>query len=116
MRTDRLWDCRYLALHWRHYTLLLLVVLVAWSPQVLSTLGLVNMSLSNLAAFTISIIGNLNYPTFMFVFFKHIGPWMRRRWGVANTFRIWEFLVGAVWQGQTLAFWVGRQFLRIIIK
>ena len=106
MRTDRLWDCQYLSLHWRHYGLLLLLVLVAWSPQVLSTLGLVNMNLSNLAAFTISIIGNLYYPTFMFVFFKHIGPWMRRRWGVANTFRIWEFLVGAAWQGQTLAFWV----------
>ena len=30
---------------------------------------------------------------------------------VANTLRLWEFYVSLAWQGQTIAFWVGEQFV-----
>ena len=40
VRTDRLWDPVYLARHYRHYGLLLLFALAAWSPQVLDTVHL----------------------------------------------------------------------------
>ena len=106
VRTDRLWDPLYLSRHWRHYGLLLLFALVACSPQVLDTLSVVSLSLDNVTAFIICLLGNLYYFTSISVFFKHIGPWMRGRWGVANTLRFWEFYVSLAWQGQTLAFWV----------
>ena len=110
VRTDRLWDPLYLSRHWRHYGLLLLFALGAWSPQVLDTLGVVSLSLDNVTAFIICLLGNLYYFTSISVFFRHIGPWLRRRWGVANTLRFWEFYVSLAWQGQTLAFWVIKQY------
>merc|ERR1712110_411588 len=105
VRTDRLWDPVYLARHYRHYGLLLLFALLAWSPQVLDTLGVVSFSLDNVTAFIICVAGNLYYFTSISVFFRHVGPWLRRRWGVANTLRFWEFYVSLAWQGQTIAFW-----------
>ena len=111
MRTDRLWDRHYLSRHSQHYGLLLLFALAAWSPQVLDTIGVVSLSLDNGTAFVICLLGNLYYFTSISVFFRHIGPWLRRRWGVANTLRLWEFYVSLAWQGQTIAFWVSGQFL-----
>ena len=107
VRTDRLWDRLYMKRHSQHYSLLLLFALLAWSPQVLDTLGLISLNLDNVTAFIICLLGNLYYFTSISVFFRHIGPWLRRRWGVTNTLRFWEFYVSLGWQGQTIAFWVG---------
>ena len=76
--------------HGTHYGLLLLFALAAWSPQVLDTLGVVSFILDNVTAFIICVLGNLYYFSSISVFFKHIGPWLRRRWGVANTLRFWD--------------------------
>ena len=53
----------------------------------LDTLGVVSLRLDNVTAFIICVLGNLYYFTSISVFFKHIGPRLRRRWGVANTLR-----------------------------
>ena len=79
VRTDRLWDPVYLSRHGRHYGLLLMFSLAAWSPQVLDTLGVVSFILDNVTAFIICVLGNLYYFISISMFFKHIGPWLRRR-------------------------------------
>ena len=113
MRTDRLCDVNYLSHHWLHYSCMLVFALTAWCPQVLDTLGSLDLvtpglfHLDNTTAFTISIVGNLYYFVSITLFFTVIGPILRKRIGVAKTLRFWEFYVSLGWQGQTLAFWVG---------
>ena len=92
VRTDRLWDPVYLSKHGTHYGLLLMFALAAWSPQVLDTLGVVSFILDNVTAFIICVLGNLYYFISISMFFKHIGPWLRRRWGVANTLRFRDIM------------------------
>jgi len=112
VRTDRLSDKPYLRSHWCHYGGMLLLALAAWSPQVIDTLGSYGLvkegifRVSHVWAFSFCTFGLFYYILSISFFFKCLAPWMRVKWGVANTLRFWEYFVSVAWQIQTLGFWV----------
>ena len=106
VRTDRLFDSKYLSKHYFHYGCLLIFALLAWCPQLLDTFGVGVFTITPVTAYILCVAGNLYYFISISVFFKYIGPFLRKKIGVAKTLRVWEFYVSVAWQGQTLAFWV----------
>ena len=62
------------------------------------------MTLSPSTAYAICTFGLLYYPIAITIFFKTIGPWLRKNHGKGNTLRIWEVYVSTAWQVQTIGF------------
>ena len=80
------------------------ITLCGWMPQILSYIYPESLALLPSTAYTVCFIGLLYYPIAITVFFKIIGPWMRKKFGKATTLRTWEIYISIAWQVQTVGF------------
>jgi len=112
VRTDRLFDLHYLKHHWLHYGGILAMVLLAWTPQLIDTLGSLGIlqkgifELDHLPSFIFCTFTLFFYILSVSFFFKIAKPLMLARLGKATTLRFWEYFVTFCWLVQTLGFWV----------
>ena len=84
--------------------MLWLITLCGWMPQILSYINPASIVIPPINAYIICTFGLLYYIIAITVFFKVIGPWMRRKFGKATTLRVWEIYISIAWQVQTVGF------------
>ena len=73
-------------------------------PQILHYIAPESVTLLPTTAYIVCTFGLLYYIIAITIFFKIIGPWMRKKFGKAVTLRVWEIYISIAWQVQTVGF------------
>ena len=87
-----------------YFAVLMSITIIGWSPQIIYYINPQLIGIEPITAYTICAVCLIYYPLAITIFFKYIGPWMRTKYGRANTLRFWELFVSVAWQVQTIGF------------